>query len=126
MASPFGSRAHAALGASAAHRWMSCPGSVRLAAGIEAPASTYAEEGAVAHTLTEICLEDGIDALALIGRELNGHIVHAEMADSVQVYLDAVRAELGPDDLLLVEQHFSLDRLHPPGEMFGTADAVIY
>ena len=105
---------------------MSCPGSVRLAAGIECRASTYAEEGAAAHMLAEICLNDGVDALALIGRELNGHAVDAEMADAVQVYLDAVRAELEPGDLLLVEQHFSLDRLRPPGEMFGTADAVIY
>ena len=76
--------------------------------------------------LAEICLDEEVDALALIGQELNGHTVDAEMADGVQVYLDAVRAELEPGDLLLVEQHFSLDRLHPPGEMFGTADAVIY
>ena len=117
---------HAALGASTAHRWMSCPGSARLAAGIDVPASAYAEEGAAAHMLAEICLKDGIDARALIGRKVNGYAADAEMADGVQVYLDAVRAELEPGDLLLVEQHFSLDRLRPPGEMFGTADAVIY
>ena len=105
---------------------MSCPGSVRLSAGIEVRASTYAEEGAAAHMLAKICLDEGVDAPALIGRKVNGHVVDAEMADAVQVYLDAVRAELEPGDLLLVEQHFSLDRLHPPGEMFGTADAVIY
>ena len=46
------------------------------------------------------------------------------MADGVQVYLDAVRTELRPGDLLLVEQPFSLARLHPPAEMFGTADAA--
>ena len=126
MASPFGARPHAALGASTAHRWMSCPGSVRLAAGIEVPASAYAEEGAAAHMLAEICLKDGIDARALIGRKVNGYAADAEMADGVQVYVDAVRAELEPGDLLLVEQHFSLNRLRPPGEMFGTADAVIY
>ena len=63
---------------------------------------------------------------ALIGRKVNGYAAEAEMADGVQVYLDAVRAELEPGDLLLVEQPFSLDRLRPPGEMFGTADAVIY
>jgi Protein of unknown function (DUF2800) len=115
-------RPHAALGASSAHRWMSCSGSVRLAAGIEARASTYAEEGAAAHMLAEICLDEKIDALALIGRELNGHAVDAEMTDGVQVYLDAVRAELRPGDLLLIEQRFSLDRLHPPGEMFDAAE----
>jgi hypothetical protein len=104
---------------------MGCPGSVRLAGNIEAPPSTYAEEGTAAHMLAERCLSGRLDAAALIGRELNGHLVDAEMADHVQVYLDAVRAELGPGDLLLVEQHFSLDRLDPPGEMFGTADAVV-
>ena len=60
---------HAALGASTAHRWMSCPGSVQLAAGIEARPSTYAEEGATAHMLAKLCLDDGGDALALIGTE---------------------------------------------------------
>ena len=64
--------------------------------------------------------------MALIGRKVNGYTAEAEMADGVQVYLNAVRAELEPGDLLLVEQRFSLDRLRPPGEMFGTADAVIY
>ena len=126
MASPFGARPHAALGASTAARWMSCPGSVRRAASIDVPASAYAEEGAAAHMLAEICLKDGIDARALIGRKVNSYVADAEMADGVQVYVDAVRAELEPGDLLRVEQHFSLDQLRPPGEMFGTADAVIY
>ena len=98
---------HAALGASTAHRWMSCPGSVRLSAGIEVRASTYAEEGAAAHMLAKICLHEWFDAPALIGRKVNDHVVDAEMADAVQVYLDAVRAELEPGDLLLVEQQFS-------------------
>jgi hypothetical protein len=117
---------HAVLGASTAHRWMSCPGSVRLAAGVEVSASAYAEEGAAAHMLADMCLKAGVDARALIGRKLNDHVVDAEMVDAVQVYLGAVRAEQEPGDPLWVEQRFSLDRLRPPGEMFGTADAVIY
>ena len=76
--------------------------------------------------LAKICLDEGVDAPGLIGRKVNGYAAEAEMADGVQVYLNAVRAELEPGDLLLVEQPFSLDRLRPPGEMFGTADAVIY
>jgi hypothetical protein len=126
MAIPFGSRPHAELGASSAHRWMGCPGSVRLAATVQAPSSTYAEEGTAAHMVAERCLSGGLAAAALIGQELNGHIVDADMADHVQVYLDAVRAEVGADDVLLVEQRFSLERLDPPAEMFGTADAVVY
>ena len=50
---------HAALGASTAHRWMSFPGSVRLSAGIDVPASAYAEEGAAAHMLAEIASRMG-------------------------------------------------------------------
>ena len=51
---------HAALGASTAHRWMSCPGSVRLSA-------------AAAHMLAKICLDKGVDAPGLIGRKVNGY-----------------------------------------------------
>lgn len=51
-------RAHAKLGPSAAHRWIHCPGSVRLAEALEADgadtSSTYAAEGTAAHTIAEI------------------------------------------------------------------------
>lgn len=48
--------AHHALGASSAHRWMHCPGSVAATAGIEEPDSPYAEEGTRAHEEAARCL----------------------------------------------------------------------
>lgn len=50
---------HAKLSPSSAHRWLECPGSVRLAsemekAGVVEGSSVYADEGTMAHTLAEI------------------------------------------------------------------------
>jgi len=42
--------AHAKLAPSAAHRWLNCPGSIRLTADIPETTSKYAEEGIAAHT----------------------------------------------------------------------------
>jgi Protein of unknown function (DUF2800) len=133
-------RAHARLGASNAARWMSCPGSARLEAEFEepiglslglggltkAPTSQYAEEGTAAHMLAERCLRHGYEAEELLGHAFNGYLVDQEMADDVQVYLDAVRSEVGPGDVLMLEQRFTLNALNPPAEMFGTCDAAIY
>ena len=36
---------HAILGASSSHRWLACPGSIRLSAGMPGTSSVYADEG---------------------------------------------------------------------------------
>lgn len=41
--------AHSKFSASAAHRWMACPGSITMSAGIPDTSSVYADEGSVAH-----------------------------------------------------------------------------
>ncbi len=51
--------AHARLSPSSAHRWLECPGSVRLSAemekaGVVEGSSVYADEGTMAHTRAEI------------------------------------------------------------------------
>ena len=48
---------HARLSASGAHRWMSCPGSVRLEAEFPESTSEYAEEGTLAHEFVELQLK---------------------------------------------------------------------
>ena len=48
------------------------------------------------------------------------------MADAIDLYLEVVRAEVGPGDLLLVEHRVDLSALNPPVPMFGTADCLIY
>ena len=45
---------HAALGPSAAKRWINCPASVSLGAGVEKTTSKYAEAGRTAHELAEL------------------------------------------------------------------------
>ena len=121
-------RAHAVLGASSAHRWMACPGSVRASA--EAPprpSSRYADEGTAAHQLAERCLRDGTDAAAWVGNAetVNGAEweVTEEMAEAVQVFLDAVRGAVGAGDTLLIEQRFDLTSVYDG--MFGTNDACV-
>ncbi len=120
-----GSRAHATLGASSASRWMACPGSVRLSEGMPNTSSDYAREGTAAHELSEMCLRSGESASAFIGRIIEGFEVDEDMAEAVQVYVDAV-LKLAEGNHLTIEQRFSLEALNPPVPMFGTADAVIW
>jgi hypothetical protein len=120
-------RAHAVLGASSAHRWMACPGSVRLSKDAPRRSSRYADEGTAAHQLAERCLAGGTDAASHIGEVelVNGAAwdVTEEMAEAVQVFLDQVRGAMQAGDTLLQEQRFDLSALYPG--MFGTNDACV-
>lgn len=135
-------RAHSVLGASSAYRWMACPGSVRLSEGIENRTSSFAKEGTAAHAVGEACLHRGDDAAEFIGW-LYDHGLSAlvnptvfktpsddvteiteDMAEAVQVYIDAVRDALQPGDVLVIERRFDLSRFKPG--LFGTNDASIY
>lgn len=122
--------AHSTLGASAAKRWMNCPGSIRLSAGREGASSVFAEEGSAAHELCETCLKHDMDPYLYIGSVVRGFEVTDEMAEAVQVYLDTVKSYVASNEpdgvVLLIEKRFSLDTLNPPIPMFGTSDATIY
>jgi len=76
------------------HRWQACPGSIRLSDAVPAAArkeSRYAAEGTAAHELAATALIAIKDAAHFIGRDFNGFVVDEEMAQAVQVYIDAVR-----------------------------------
>lgn len=130
IATPHGDRAHAALGASGAYRWMACPGSVRLSAGIESKSSAYAEEGTVAHQLAELCLRNGQDPIEWVDRKIPAkygeHFVTGEMAEAVTVYVDYIRTHIIAGDQVQIEQRFDLSSLGVGVPMFGTCDSVIY
>jgi hypothetical protein len=116
---------HSNLGASSAHRWLACPGSVAAidALPIGDTSSPFAIEGTAAHELSEICLISGEDAEAWIGKplvEMPDWVVDEEMAEYVQVYLDYCRA-IGKDaDEVFIEQTVSYEDWVPQG--FGTND----
>lgn len=125
---------HAARGASSAERWMNCPGSIALSAGMPNESSVYAREGSCAHTIAERALRSGKDAdyyEGVIVEEYPEIAVNEDMCHAVQIYLDTVRetleayADAGFDDVEFdVEVKFDLSHIYP--DMFGTCDAAIY
>ena len=126
-------RKHSELSASSSYRWLNCPGSVAAIRGLPNESTPAAEEGTAAHELANMCLVNGQDAIEYVGRVVHAHEVDEEMAEGVQVYLDAVRyAWHGPlgdstmPDTRWIEQRFTLAALNPPAPMFGTADSVCY
>jgi hypothetical protein len=132
-------KAHSTFGGSIADRWMNCAGSTALVASVPPRASTsYASEGTAAHALAEYALAGnsftvsdfvGIDFDYDDHGETKTITVTKDMADAVNVYLDAVHAELtlAKDAELYVEQRFVLPiATAEPGEVFGANDAIVY
>lgn len=121
--------AHSKLGASSSHRWMECPGSIRLSKDVTDTSSVFALEGTAAHDLMAMCLQEQVDAVEYIGVELEPKgsgvkfIANEEMIEAVQVYLDTIAGDREANDEIYVEHRFSLDTIYPG--MFGTGDTVL-
>ena len=107
--------AHAILGASNAHRWLVCAGSVEAERDIPNTTSPFAEEGTRAHELGELALLTSDAALDTFEDQ--------EMAEFVRVYTDYVRQSAAGADVFEIEQRVSYADWVEGG--FGTADAVI-
>lgn len=124
-------RAHSAHGASSAKRYFACPGSIRACEGLPDKPSEYAAEGTRAHHLAQTCLENGeTDARDYIGvpmecPEAGAYTPDVDMADAVNVYLDAIYNVLHPEDSLYVEQSFELKGIAKGAALFGTNDCCI-
>ena len=130
-------KAHSDFGGSVIGRVIACPGSVPLCNSVpERLSSSYADEGTFAHALGERhLLARNFDAQQSIGDEIESDklaskkIVTTEMAAAVQVYLDAVQAEMvkTEDAILLIEERFTLPiSSAEEGEVFGANDALVY
>lgn len=133
-------RAHSRYGGSVIGRVIACPGSPALCDTVpKSGDSAYAAEGTHAHAVGEYCLKNGLRSagdlvhMSLpLGEDLpatiSGKVVTKEMADAVDVYLDAVWEEVdaSPDAELYVEQTFELDIAAAPGEVYGSNDALVY
>lgn len=135
---------HSRLPPSSAHRWMLCGQSVVpvVGAGIEED-SDASREGTAAHTLGEICLNDGSDSWWHIGKRIYGDElkegickeewgsfveITAEMANRVQARLDYVRASGSLDASPGEYNHWCERRLdhkefHP--DLGGTIDDIL-
>lgn len=120
--------AHSLFSASAASRWLACPGSLALGQGLKDRPSEYAAEGTVAHKLFEEGINTGVDPAAFLGRVFVQDDFEIEVADDM---VEAVRTALrhvteltaGAD---LVESERRVNYAQwlgvPPEEGFGTTD----
>lgn len=110
---------HSILGASKAHRWMSCPASVKLEATFPEEESFYAAEGTAAHALAEMCLLSQKPPEEYIGVEVEGFTVDQEMAYHVATYVDYCNIQEGKKEIEL-----KVDYSEWAEGGFGTADYV--
>lgn len=108
---------------SAASRWLTCPGSVRLSEGIVVPPSEYAVEGTGAHQLLEYSQRLDMPPTAFVGQVLetkDGEVaVTSEMADAVTVFLDEI--SMLPVESSMIEQRLESTEI---AGLAGTADYV--
>jgi len=119
---------HSYIGASGAHRWMECPGSVKLNMEFEDVASPYALEGTAAHELAEWKLREATGQLT---GEARPEAWDEEMETHTDTYVNYVlgehnrcQAKDGRIIHLIVEGEIVLDAIDP--RLYGTADAMFY
>lgn len=127
---------HHNLGASSAKRWMSCPGSVKLAAQFPQGSSKFADEGSLAHALAETLIQGKkpttafkkrVEAFYDKNKDMPGSYesmlrIMEPYADYVkEAYNEALAAD--PVSQLLTEQRVDLGQWIAGG--FGTTDVAI-
>lgn len=101
--------------ASAAPRWMVCPGSVKLCDGLEDAGSAYAEEGTLAHDIA---------AQILLGNPVDTDDLSEDLFECVVAYIDFVK-DLASGKQLFVEQRVDFSSPLGQSEGFGTSDAIV-
>lgn len=125
-------KAHARLSASGAHRWMNCPGSVRLESSYPDKSSSYAEEGTLAHEFVEAKVKHLSGRLtskglsSVISRLRKKPLYTKEMEEHSDAYVDFVQRiveSLGRSIRPAAETKVNLAEWIPQG--FGTCDTII-
>lgn len=117
---------HSPIGASGAHRWMKCPGSVRLSKEADTPeTSVYAAQGTAAHWVLEECFPNKAEPGDYVGEEApNGVILKEEDIEAVETAIKFLNTELEDGEYtVLSEVGFDLSDLFP--DLWGTADVVL-
>ena len=109
---------HSVLSASAAARWIECPGAARAAAAAPSTSTEYADEGTRAHAWAAAVLTGTTQHVAPPDDE--------EMARNVEIYASHCGRLIDHADVHAVEVEVTLDALSPPTDMFGTCDCYAY
>jgi Protein of unknown function (DUF2800) len=130
-----GNRKHALLSASGASRWLNCTPSPRLEENFTEVRSSYADEGTLAHELSEVILRQTLggislqEALPLLEKIEKSEYYSDEMYDEVSKYTSYVLESFN-DSLsktqgakLLIEEKVDLTEFIEEG--YGTNDAII-
>lgn len=127
-------RAHAKLSASGASRWATCPGSVQMEEGIPDKESVYAQEGTLAHEMSELKLKHYLDPKGFGKRKLNAAIkklkenelYQAEMESYTDNYVDFIKEKalsFSSNPYIEIEKRVDFSRWVDGG--FGTCDCVL-
>ena len=121
---------HSRFPASASHRWMNCPGSIRLSEQVPQETTTsYAEEGTLAHAIAEQKLLIAIDKTVKaseLKKLTKDPMYDGEMDEATTFYAGLVMEHYnaaGDSAELMIEQRVDFSDWVPDG--FGTSDAII-
>src|SRR3990167_2083525 len=130
MSKKHSDRAHAVLSASSADRWLNCTPSAVMSEKIPYTASSYADEGTLAHEIAEtnILQETGHFTIKEFRERLAVHAddpnYYVPIHRDVQPYVDHVLELINlPDSMWQLEKKTDLTAFIPDG--FGTTDAVV-
>lgn len=126
---------HALLSASSAARWMNCPGSARLTAGMPESTSEYAEAGRLAHAIGELKLRKRLVTGSGIGAKKFKTAMEKFQADALYdpemehttdayvEYVEQLYMGYPAAPHIAVEKKVDFSDFVPEG--FGTADCIL-
>lgn len=118
---------HSPTGASSAERWMNCPPSAQLTAGMEDEETIFAAEGSAAHAETEWKLKKALKMRP--GKRPSNEFFDEVMDEATDGYVEYAlsliqEARKACSDLvILIEQHLDFSCYVPDG--FGTGDFLL-
>jgi len=123
--------AHALLSPSGASRWLACPPSARLEESFPSSTNAAAEEGTLAHALSELYLRNNLKLIKAIdyNRELkkikNNSFFNAELNGHCLDYANFILEKLHElhDPSIFIEEKIDLTEFVPEG--FGTVDCIM-
>lgn len=117
---------HALLSASSAHRWLHCPPSAKLTAGVTEVPSEAALQGTAAHALAEHKLRRALKQQSKRPvSEYEDDEMNAYTDDYVSYVLEQYEQakQATPGTVIYIEQHLDFSHVVPGG--FGTGDCLI-